>query len=584
MKMTLPFKPHVLALICSAGLCAASTGLYIKSRTVEAPVEPQSTQQTAPDITAVTLPATVSAPPVTPAVVKSAFSTAQIDQWVAPVALYPDSLLSQVLMASTYPANVAQAVQWSHDNPLKQGDAAIQAVSDQPWDASVKSLVAFPQLMALMGENPQWVQNLGDAFLAQPQDVMDSVQRLRQLAQQTGSLKSSTEQKVITTTKKAVPVTQTVTAPVIPSNTVSTASPVITEPATTVISIEPANPDVVYIPNYNPTVVYGNWANTAYPPVYLPPPAGEPFIDSFVRGFGYSMGVATTYALFSSIDWDDDDHDHHHDDDDYHHHDGGHRDGNGWQHNGDNINIDVNNFNRITGEHLTDKNMAWRHNPNYRNGVPYHDQDMAKRFHQTDVNGGMSATQLPAPTRDSQRQAAASQFQQRTHAAPVITRDTQRQAAAQRFNEAEHYGSYDDFRDFSRRQPLTQQQKDAARQRYQSASPEQRQAVREKMQTNPQNQQRREAARERIQSATPEQRQVFKEKVQQRPLNQQQRDNARQRIQSASPEQRQVFREKVQESRPQRLNDSNHTVRLNNEQRSAVRERLSERGARRQER
>ena len=615
MKMTLPFKPHVLALICSAGLCAASAGLYIKSRTVEAPVEAQSTQQNAPDISAVTLPATVSAPPVTPAVVKSAFSTAQIDQWVAPVALYPDALLSQVLMASTYPTNVAQAVQWSHDNPLKQGDAAIQAVSDQPWDASVKSLVAFPQLMALMGENPQWVQNLGDAFLAQPQDVMDSVQRLRQLAQQTGSLKSSTEQKIITTTKKVVPVNQPANAPVTQSNTVSTSSPVVAEPAPTVITIEPANPDVVYIPNYNPNVVYGSWANTAYPPVYLPPPAGEPFVDSFVRGFGYSMGVATTYALFSSIDWDDDDHDHHHhDDDDYHHHDGGHRDGNGWQHNGDNINIDVNNFNRITGEHLTDNNMAWRHNPNYRDGVPYH--DMAKRFHQTDVNGGMSATQLPALSRDSQRQAAASQFQQRTHTAPVITRDTQRQAAAQRFNEAEHYGSYDDFREFSRRQPLTQQQKDAARQRYQSASPEQRQAVREKMQTNPQiqqrreaareriqsaspeqrqavrekmqtnpqNQQRKEAARERIQSASPEQRQVFKEKVQQRPLNQQQRDNARQRVQSASPEQRQVFRKKVQESRPQRLNDSNRTARLNNEQRSAIRERLSERGARRMER
>lgn len=585
MKMTLPFKPHVLALICSAGLCAASAGLYIKSRTVEAPVEAQSTQQTAPDISAVTLPATVSVPPVTPAVVKSAFSTAQIDQWVAPVALYPDSLLSQVLMASTYPANVAQAVQWSHDNPLKQGDAAIQAVSGQPWDASVKSLVAFPQLMALMGENPQWVQNLGDAFLAQPQDVMDSVQRLRQLAQQTGSLKSSTEQKIITTTKKVVPVNQPANAPATQSNTVSTSSPVVAEPAPTVITIEPANPDVVYIPNYNPNVVYGSWANTAYPPVYLPPPAGEPFVDSFVRGFGYSMGVATTYALFSSIDWDDDDHDHHHhDDDDYHHHDGGHRDGNDWQHNGDNINIDVNNFNRITGEHLTDKNMAWRHNPNYRNGVTYHDQDMAKRFHQTDVNGGMSATQLPALSRDSQRQAAASQFQQRTHAAPVITRDTQRQAAAQRFNEAEHNGSYDDFREFSRHQPLTQQQKDAARQRYQSASPEQRQAVREKIQANPQNQQRREAARQRIQSASPELRQVFKEKVQQHPLNQEQRDNARQRVQSASPEQRPFFREKVQESRPQRLNDSNRTARLNNEQRSAVRERLSERGARRLER
>lgn len=616
MKMTLPFKPHVLALICSAGLCAASGTLYVKSRTVETPVQTQSAQQAAPDITAVTLPATVSAPPVTPAVVKSAFSTAQIDQWVAPVALYPDALLSQVLMASTYPANVAQAVQWSHDNPLKQGDAAIEAVSGQPWDASVKSLVAFPQLMALMGENPQWVQNLGDAFLAQPQDVMDSVQRLRQLAQQTGSLKSSTEQKVITTTKKTVPVKQAVTAPVTQSNTVSTSSPVVAEPAPTVITIEPTNPDVVYIPNYNPTVVYGNWANSAYPPVYLPPPAGEPFVDSFVRGFGYSMGVATTYALFSSIDWDDDDHDHHHHDDDDYHHDGGHRDGNGWQHNGDNINIDVNNFNRITGEHLTDKNMAWRHNPNYRDSVPYHDQDMAKRFHQTNVSGGMSATQLPALSRDSQRQAAASQFQQRTHAAPVTTRDPQRQAAAQRFNEAEHYGSYDDFREFSRRQPLTPQQKDAARQRYQSASPEQRQAfrekmqtnsqnqqrrdaarqriqsaspeqrqaAREKMQTNPQNQQQREAARQRIQSASPEQRQVFKEKVQQRPLNQQQRDNARQRVQSASPEQRQVFREKIQESRPQRLNDSNHTARLNNEQRSAVRERLSERGARRLER
>ncbi|HEI2545557.1 TPA: DUF3300 domain-containing protein [Escherichia coli] len=634
MKMTLPFKPHVLALICSAGLCAASGALYVKSRTVETPVE----AQTVPVVTTTTLPATVSAPPVTPAVVKSTFSTAQIDQWVAPVALYPDSLLSQVLMASTYPANVAQAVQWSHDNPLKQGDAAIQAVADQPWDASVKSLVAFPQLMALMGENPQWVQNLGDAFLAQPQDVMDSVQRLRQLAQQTGSLKSSTEQKVITTTKKAVPVKPAVAPSAIQSNTVSTASTVIAEPAPTVITIEPTNPDVVYIPNYNPTVVYGNWANSAYPPVYLPPPAGEPFVDSFVRGFGYSMGVATTYALFSSIDWDDDDHDHHHDDDDYHYHDGGHRDGNGWQHNGDNINIDVNNFNRITGEHLTDKNMAWRHNPNYRDGVPYHDRDMAKRFHQTDVSGGMSATPLPAPSRDSQRQAAASQFQQRTHSTPVTTRDTQRQAAAQRFNEAEHYGDYEDFREFSRHQPLTQQQKDAARQHYQSASPEQRQAVREKIQTNPQNQQRREAARERIQSASPEQRQAVREKMQtnpqnqqrrdaareriqsaspeqrqavrekmqtnpqnqqrrdaareriqsaspeQRPLNQQQRNNARQRIQSASPEQRQVFREKVQENRPQRLNDSNRTARLNNEQRSAVRERLSERGARRLER
>ncbi len=194
-------------------------------------------------------------------------------------------------MASTYPANVAQAVQWSHDNPLKQGDAAIQAVSDQPWDASVKSLVAFPQLMALMGENPQWVQNLGDAFLAQPAGRDGLVQRLRQLAQQTGSLKSSTEQKVITTTKKAVPVTQTVTAPVIPSNTVSTASPIIQQ------SLQqpsfPLSPPILMwsiFPTTTQPWFTGTGPTSAYPPVYLPPPAGEPFIDSFVRGFGYSMG------------------------------------------------------------------------------------------------------------------------------------------------------------------------------------------------------------------------------------------------------------------------------------------------------
>ncbi|XPE52096.1 DUF3300 domain-containing protein [Shigella flexneri] len=225
-------------------------------------------------------------------------------EWVAPLALYPDSLLSQVLMASTYPANVLKQCDGRTMIHLEQGDAAPQAhLTSRGTPAFVDHWWPFHRLMALMGENPQSVKNLGDAFLgAAAGRVMDWDQRLRQLAQQTGSLKSSTEQKVITTTKKAVPVKQTVTAPVIPSNTVLTANPVITEPATTVISIEPANPDVVYIPNYNPTVVYGNWANTAYPPVYLPPPAGEPFVDSFVRGFGYSMGVATTYALFSSID------------------------------------------------------------------------------------------------------------------------------------------------------------------------------------------------------------------------------------------------------------------------------------------
>jgi len=240
--MTLPFKYAALALVCSAGLFAASGVLYVKSRTPETPV------QTAP----VTPPPQTA--PITAPAVKPTFTSAQIDQWVAPVALYPDPLLSQVLMAATYPANVVQAVQWSRDNPTLQGDAAIQAVSGQPWDPSVKSLVAFPQLMALMGENPEWVQNLGDAFLAQPQDVMDSVQRLRQLAQQTGALKSTPQQTVSSTPKKAK-------APVAVQSSGGTQAP-----APTVIKIEPANPQVVYVPNYNPATVYGNWPNTAYPP------------------------------------------------------------------------------------------------------------------------------------------------------------------------------------------------------------------------------------------------------------------------------------------------------------------------------
>src|SRR5690606_16367239 len=130
--MKLPFKPHLLVLLCSVGLFAASGVMFVKSRATEpAAPAPVAQQSAAP-----------------------AYTAAQIDQWVAPVALYPDALLSQIFMASTYPSNVIQAAQWSKDNPKMQGDAAIQAVAGQPWDPSVKSLVAFPQLMSLMGENP----------------------------------------------------------------------------------------------------------------------------------------------------------------------------------------------------------------------------------------------------------------------------------------------------------------------------------------------------------------------------------------------------------------------------------------------
>lgn len=526
--MTLPFKPHVLALFCSAVLFAASGVMYVKSRTPEAP------QQPAPVATA----APVTAAPVE----KPAFTSAQIDQWVAPVALYPDPLLSQVLMASTYPANVVQAVQWSRDNPTLQGDAAIQAVSGQPWDPSVKSLVAFPQLMALMGENPQWVQNLGDAFLAQPQDVMDAVQRLRQLAQQTGSLKSTPQQTVTLTPKKNVAVAQS--ASPAPSST------------PTIIKIEPADPQVVYVPNYNPATVYGSWPNTALPPVYLPPPPGEQFTSSFVKGFGYSLGVATTYALFSNIDWDNDDHHHHHDDDhhhDDHHHDDGYPHHDGYQHNGDNININVNHFNRITGQHLQEQNLSWHHNPAYRDGVPYRNSATAQRFHQTSVSGGLSATPTTTPaTRDAQRQAAMAQLQQRHPNAATqpqaSSRDAQRNAAKQ-IAQRNNYRGYDT----DRASALRQAQHNA---------------------TSPQPQQRREA---------------LKTQIQQHPLSQQQRDTARQRIASATPEQRQTFRQNHAnvfsgndsrspdwQSQQRRGQESRRVGKLSGEQRAAARERLSE--------
>ncbi|ELE9690838.1 MULTISPECIES: DUF3300 domain-containing protein [Enterobacter] len=418
--MKLPFKPHLLVLLCSTGLFAASGVMFVKSRASE-PVAPAPVAQQQ-----VATPAAQPAPVVAPA-----YTAAQIDQWVAPIALYPDALLSQILMASTYPANVIQAAQWSKDNPNMQGDAAIQAVASQPWDPSVKSLVAFPQLMSLMGGNPPWVQNLGDAFLAQPKDVMDSVQRLRALAQKTGALQSTPQQTVTTVTKPAAAKTSTT------ETTTATTS----APAPTVIKIESADPQVVYVPTYNPNTVYGTWPNTAYPPTYLPPSPGEQFTDSLVKGLGFSLGVATTYAIFSNIDWDDDDDwDHHHHDDDWNH--------GGYNRNGDNnININVQNFNKISGQRLTDASRTWQHNPAYREGVPYPTNQLNTRFHSTNTATGLSATQQKPVNRDSQRQAALSQMEKSTGktfpqtAHPGI-KDAQRQASSEQLKQISQRSNY----------------------------------------------------------------------------------------------------------------------------------------------
>ena len=182
------------------------------------------------------------------------FKPEEIEQLVAPIALYPDSLVSQILMASTYPLEVVEADRWAKANKTLKGEALTTALEAQSWDASVKSLVNFPQVLAVMSEKLDVTLKLGDAFLAQQKDVLDAIQRLRAKAQAQGNLKTTKEQTVIVEQPAAQ--TTVVEQPAAPQ--------------TTVIRIEPTNPQVVYVPTYNPTVVYGAWPYPAYPPYTYP--------------------------------------------------------------------------------------------------------------------------------------------------------------------------------------------------------------------------------------------------------------------------------------------------------------------------
>ncbi|WP_232071591.1 DUF3300 domain-containing protein [Paraburkholderia pallida] len=205
-------------------------------------------------------------------------SNQQLDALTAPIALYPDALLAQVLMAATFPQDVMAAADWSKANPNLKGDDAVKAVASQPWDPSVQSLVAFPQVLATMATKPDWVSQIGNAFLAQPNDVMDSVQRLRAQAQKAGNLKTNEQQKVVVQPATGTSTTQT-------------------------IVIEPANPQVVYVPTYNPTVVYGAWPYPAYPPVYMPPPPGYALATGFVSGLAFGAGIAVANSLWGGFGW-----------------------------------------------------------------------------------------------------------------------------------------------------------------------------------------------------------------------------------------------------------------------------------------
>jgi hypothetical protein len=268
--------------------------------------------------------ATAAAPVQTQASVEAQLPEGQIEQLVAPIALYPDPLLTQVLMASTYPLEVVEAARWSHDNSTVNGQALQDAMQAQSWDPSVKALTAVPQALQMMNDKLDWTQQVGDAFLAQQQDVLNAVQKLRAQAQAAGNLQS-TPQQVVTTE-----------AP--------TAGAAVSGPPP--IVIEPVNPDVYYVPVYNPAVAYGAWSYPDYPP-FSWSPAG--FVASNVVSF--AAGVAVGSAIWGGCNW--------------------------WQ---NHVTINVNRFNVFNHTNINIANNTWIHNPEHRHGVPYQNASVARRF------------------------------------------------------------------------------------------------------------------------------------------------------------------------------------------------------------
>ncbi len=261
-------------------------------------------------------------------------SDAQLDAIVAPIALYPDVLLSEILMASTYPLEVVEADRWAQANKKLKGDALKAAVDQQSWDDSVKSLIATPDVLDMMSQQLSWTQQLGDAVLAQQPDVMDAIQRLRTKAQANNKLASNKQQSVSTQQQNGKQV----------------------------IVIAPAQPDTVYVPYYNPAVVYGSWPYPAYPPYYWPAPG---YIAAGVIATGLAFGAGYALGRWAS---------------------GGYWGGGfNWGNNNININrnVNINNINRGNGNN-------WVHNPIHRQGVRYSNPDVANRFggNRNNIGGG----------------------------------------------------------------------------------------------------------------------------------------------------------------------------------------------------
>src|SRR3989441_2436871 len=201
-----------------------------------------------------------------PAPRHAAATQQELDQMLAPIALYPDSLLSQIFMASSYPLEVVEAARWSKENPGLKGEEAVKAVEQRDWDPSVKSLAAFPQVLAMMDQELEWTARLGDVFIAQEPQVMETVQSLRQKAYAAGNLRS-TQQAYVVQQGDA-------------------------------LAIEPASPEMVYVPYYDPRVVYGPWWWPAYPPVYWAPWPGYYAYPGYAVGFAWGVGITVAGRSF----------------------------------------------------------------------------------------------------------------------------------------------------------------------------------------------------------------------------------------------------------------------------------------------
>ena len=270
-------------------------------------------------------PAAAPAKAATPAL-----SPQQIDSLVAPIALYPDELLTQILVASTYPLEIVQAYQWMQQHPELKGKDLTTAAQEQNWDPSVQALVAFPDIMKRLNQDVSWTTNLGNAFLAQQAAVMDEVQKLRINAQDKGKLASTEQQKVVNTTDNGHPV----------------------------VEIEPANPDVVYVPDYDPAWIWGPApAYYPYPYWYYPPrPA-----------FGWCWWGPSIFLGGLFIGWNG-------------------WGGWGWHPGWYGHSVYVNNrffvANHINSAHFANVHGAavWAHSPEHRLGVAYPNRALASRF------------------------------------------------------------------------------------------------------------------------------------------------------------------------------------------------------------